>query len=361
MNNIDKKIAVIFPRDSEALFNINSTRTFGGASVQMYGIAKELAMRSHIRAFSIIPDYNKIDFLDLKYFNLVKYSRPGSCFFIKGFCFLLKILKIRPDVIIQHGLTRESRYLSLFCRLLRIKLIFMFAHDIEAYGLSQTRRNRIRFFKNFLRRTDILITQNIFQKQYIQNRYDITSKIIHNGFEISGYSKPSVKNVLWVARCEAWKRPEIFIELARQNPDKNFIMICPPANDEKYYHEITEAASDTLNLEFIRFVPLSEIDDYFKNASVFVNTSSAEGFPQTFIQACMNGLPILSLEVNPDKFITAQACGMCCDGDFSVLCDGLNSILSNNDLFSGLSQNAYNYALKNHNIRNNVNSILEAL
>jgi len=36
------KISIIFPKDSEAIFNTGSTRTFGGATVQMYLFAKEL-------------------------------------------------------------------------------------------------------------------------------------------------------------------------------------------------------------------------------------------------------------------------------------------------------------------------------
>ena len=66
------KVAVVFPKDSEALFNKNSKRTFGGASVQMYLIAKELKKRADVSASSLIPDYSEINFDDSGSFDLIK-------------------------------------------------------------------------------------------------------------------------------------------------------------------------------------------------------------------------------------------------------------------------------------------------
>ena len=37
----DKRIAIIFPKDSSAIFDKKSMETFGGATVQMFLFAKE--------------------------------------------------------------------------------------------------------------------------------------------------------------------------------------------------------------------------------------------------------------------------------------------------------------------------------
>ena len=58
------RVITIFPKDSEAIFNKNSTRTFGGATVQMYLISKELGCRDDIECYSFITNYKQIDFED---------------------------------------------------------------------------------------------------------------------------------------------------------------------------------------------------------------------------------------------------------------------------------------------------------
>ena len=42
------------------------------------------------------------------------------------------------------------------------------------------------------------------------------------------------------------------------------------------------------NLELYEDVPWNKIDTYFSNARVFVNTSTHEGFPNTFVQAALS-------------------------------------------------------------------------
>lgn len=357
------KIGIFFPKNSEALFDVSCNSTFGGASVQMYRIAKELSRYPNILTLSLIPSYNTIDFGDKEYFNLVKLYKPGSGSLRKLISFFCFMIIQRPDYIIQRGLTKESCYLASMCKIFRIKMVFMFAHDCEVEGLSQTSRILVSPFKKLLKDAYFLITQNNYQYKYLVDNYNITSQIIYSGFELGVFQKKSVsvKNVLWVARCDNWKKPELFIRLAELNPDYNFTMICPISVDEVFYEIIKNDASRVENLEFIPFVPLNEIDAYFARASVFVNTSDLEGFPQTFLQATMNAVVILSLNVNPENFITKNKCGFCCDGNFDIMNQRLHEMFTSETLFAELSLNAYNYAETYHNIRINVNRILNTL
>ena len=38
-------------------------------------------------------------------------------------------------------------------------------------------------------------------------------------------------------------------------------------------------------------------------SKILINTSSFEGFPNTFVQAWANGVPVISLKVDPDNII----------------------------------------------------------
>ena len=53
-----------------------------------------------------------------------------------------------------------------------------------------------------------------------------------------------------------------------------------------YYDGIKEEAERIPNLEFVGFVPYPDVNEYFNNASLLVNTSSVEGFQ---IRSCRHG------------------------------------------------------------------------
>lgn len=357
------KIFIIFPKDSEALFNKNSKRTFGGASVQMYNIAKELSNYNNIDVYSIIPEYKQINFDDKDKFRLIKIYNETDNILLKFIKFLKKIFLLRPHAIIQHGLTTESCILAFFCWMLKIKFVFMFAHDVEVRGLRQSDNSKVKLFKLLLKCSYALITQNKYQEQTLLRNYKKNSLILYNGFEIK--EKLNLKNknkfILWVARCDSWKKPDLFIKLAKRNKAIQFVMICPKSSDQKYYDRIQKEAKKIKNLEFIEFVPYYEIEEYFKKALLFVNTSLHEGFPQTFIQAWMFSTPIISLHVNPDEIITKYECGIFCNGDFELMNRGLHRLYSDKVLYKQMAKNAFEYAWKFHNVKNNVKELLSIL
>lgn len=360
---LPKKIAVIFPKDSEAIFDHTIKRTFGGASVQMLNIAKELSKYEDFTTFFVLPAYKSVDSEIKKQYKIVQLYDEDDTAIVKAFKFVKFSLKTKLDVIIQRGPTSESCLLAFVCWLLNINFIFMFAHDVEVNGLKQSDQTKVFLFfllRNFAHK---IITQNKYQQETLLRKYKCDSAIIYNGFEIEkGIQKKEKRNyILWVARCDKWKQPEIFIELAIKNPNLQFCMICPKSNDENYYEIVKNKALKVKNLQFIEFVPYNEIDMYFKKSYLFINTSLYEGFPQTFIQATMNAVPIISLQVNPEDFLNVYQCGYCCKGDFEILNKKVNELWGDNAKYKTLSNNAYTYAYNNHNIAINVKKIIQLI
>lgn len=356
------RIAVIFPKDSEAIFNENLKRTFGGATVQMYLIAKELNKDKDLKIFSLIQNYRTIKFNDINQFNIIKTFNENDGLINKISKFFKEIDKIKPNVIIQHGLTLFSCLLAKYCKKKGIKFVFMFASDIETNGKYQNNSKKCLLFKMLLKNSYLLITQNRYQHKKLKEDHNINSKMIYNGFELkSRITKKNSNYLLWVSRCDKLKRPNLFLELAKLNPKLKFIMICPRSNDSDYFDKIKNKSEEFRNLKFIDYVPFKEIDKYFKLAKIFVNTSYYEGFPQTFIQATMNKIPITSLKVNPNNFLNKYKCGFCANGDFNLMKTQICQLLNNKRLYNKMSKNAYNYAKSNHDIRLNVIKLLELI
>ena len=126
-------------------------------------------------------------------------------------------------------------------------------------------------------------------------------------------------------------------------------MICQQASDDENYETLCREAERIENLTFHRRISYHEIGDYFKRAKVLVSTSEAEGFPNVFIQACLHGVPILSLNVNPDDFLIRHSCGICCDGRMERLVEGLRFLLEN-ERYVELGRRGWAYAEQHHDI-----------
>ena len=359
-----KKIAIIYPKDSEALFNEEAAETFGGASVQLFLINKELNNYSDFKVYSFISNYPKIEFSDIDNFNLVKTFKNKDFFLKKIFIFHKNLRKINPDLIIQRGLTLVSCFLAVYCQVYKIKYIFMFAHDRESKGRYQKNNKKCFLFNFLLKYTSLLVVQNQEQEKNLGLRFRSKIKTLDSGYEIKPIKIRSLQKtyVLWVSRLEPWKNPEMFIKLAQARPKLKFLMIAPLSKNSQLYGEkIYQKADKVDNLEMIKFVSFKEIDYYFRGAKVFVNTSDQEGFPNTFVQAGKNYTPILSLSINPNDFLTKYRSGFCCDGDFGLMVKNLDLLLENKELYQNLSSNIYNYVKNNHDIKGKVIELIQFL
>jgi glycosyltransferase involved in cell wall biosynthesis len=101
------------------------------------------------------------------------------------------------------------------------------------------------------------------------------------------------------------KQPHIFLHIAESLPEKRFVLIGIPDMD-KYTDEIQQRASQLHNVEYLESVDPDKIHEYYKNAIAIINTSKSEGFPNTFLEAWRYGTPVVSLDVDPNRFITTS-------------------------------------------------------
>ena len=138
-------------------------------------------------------------------------------------------------------------------------------------------------------------------------------------------------------------------------------MVCNEGSDQEHYSHIRQLAQGVKNLDFLSHVPADEMDAIFQKSLILVNTSDDEGFPQVFIQAAMNKVPIVSLNVNPDSFITKYKCGVVCNGDEMFMGKSIQSLLNTSQKYAQLSTNVYSYAIENHDINKNAKELYQLM
>jgi glycosyltransferase involved in cell wall biosynthesis len=163
-----------------------------------------------------------------------------------------------------------------------------------------------------IRLADQIICQSKEQIHLLKSNFHKDGIVINNmnKFPEEAIIKKNPPIVIWVGTVKPeWKQPEIFLKLAKAIPEVKFQMIGGPSENLAFYEKIKSEACKIQNLEFVGFVPFPQIDKYFSNASIIVNTSSVEGFPNTFIQAWFRGVPAISLNVDPDEIICRYKLG----------------------------------------------------
>mgnify|MGYP000846707277 CR=1 FL=1 len=359
-------IAILFPKDSEAIFNKNSKRTFGGSTIHLYQFAKEL--HGYCKTYTVIPDYGIIDFDDQNKFDLVKLYKENDNFVLKFLKFWKFIKQNKVSVVMQLGLTLQSCFLAIFCYFFNIKFIFMFAHDVESIGLYQNSRKRCLLFYWLLRFSKLLITQNEIERENIIEKYPNFSnkiKVLKKGIDFSLIHQGGTKlyDGIAIARCEEWKNIEAYLDIVQRNPGYKFMLVSPPVPGKEAYHEkIREMALSLSNLEFYSFVPYYDVYKYFSFSKTIFVTSDLEGdWPLTVIEAAATGLPVLSLNYNYGNLIDEYHAGFFCNGDLNQMNENFLRLMNDEKLLKFMSKNAMAYADVNHNSSKNVLILLKYL
>jgi glycosyltransferase involved in cell wall biosynthesis len=79
--------------------------------------------------------------------------------------------------------------------------------------------------------------------------------------------------------------------------------------NESHLRTVMETAAGINNIEFTGFVPYDKVERHFDGASLIINTSITEGFPNTFLQGWSRGVPSVSF-FDPDAYIDGKSVGV---------------------------------------------------
>ena len=343
------RICFIAPK-AYPLFNPAVDEVFGGAEVDLYLLAAELAKDKNFDVTFVTADYGQEKIENIQDVTIIK-SVDFKKNPLAGARRVWQAMNTADaGIYFQEASSWGTFLVALFCKLHKKIFVYRTANEGECDGKFRRRHFLTgKAFRWSMQNAKQVIVQNQIDKAKLQQTTGICSKVIPNAHHLSALPECGRNVILWVGRSAEVKRPELFIDLAEKMPTERFAMICQRATGDEKYEELVTRAGTLENLEFIERVGFDEIDSYFRRARVFINTSSTEGFPNTFVQACKNAVPILSLMVNPDGFLDSYKCGMCANDDSDLLVDMLKRLL-NRDKADELGNSGRRYAEENHDI-----------
>jgi glycosyltransferase involved in cell wall biosynthesis len=349
-----------------------ASKVFGGAEVQLYYLALALAEQDGI-SVSMIVEHPDTEVESVREgVEMITVPREGRYIArlrgwlpVPSLAYLAAMRRADADVYLQRGGALLTGDVALHCRLARRHFAFMAAHDWDCDRHHQRGWQYLpgSYYAAALRRADLVCAQSEFQRSQLERHHGVPSMVQRTAYpDATGADAGLREHVLWAARCLDWKRPMAFLDLAEGRPDVPFVMACAPYDGARAtYDAVAARASSMPNVQFLGFVPFADTEDLFRHARVVVNSSTAEGFPNTFVQAARVGTPVLSLEVNPDGILQLADFGACADGDPAQLARQLDTLLDDCQVWHRQSANAYKYFRQEHDIEDLLPAFMHSL
>lgn len=204
--------------------------------------------------------------------------------------------------------------MAVYCKAYKRRLVFWAQMTHDANPKERTTGQFVGFLQDVgIRLVDTIVAQSIDQQYAFAKNYGREAHLVRSicdriAPEEAKECAPWV-DVLWVGNCHAKKRPEVMFEIARLLPDVQFAMAMNNSNRVRF-EQFQKETEKIPNLRFLGQVPPIEMEQWFSHTRLFLNTSIREGFPNTFLQAWMNGVPVVSLGIDPDNLIKKNHLGL---------------------------------------------------
>ncbi|MCA1795286.1 MAG: glycosyltransferase family 4 protein, partial [Desulfobacteraceae bacterium] len=283
----------------------------GGIILQMYLWASTFSKKGwDVYSFS----ENKSQ--RLEFINFLRYpTKRYIGILIELFYSLVLVLRYRPKIIIIRGATRTLAYLSLYAKLTNSRIVFFAASDSDLQISEEliAADHDKKLFRYGLKRVDSIILQNNLQQDLLLKNYNKSGLVIPNIWDKDRWHHVKTDlglddYILWVSNFRYLKRPQWFIDIAKKMPHLNFVMVGGPV-DKKLFEACESIVEEIPNLSFLGPQSLEYVNALFTKARVFVCTSTIEGFPNTFLQAWSQNVPVIST-FDPSDIIKEYGVGI---------------------------------------------------
>ncbi len=274
--------------------------------------------------------------------------------------------RIQPDVVYQTMRQSYTYVCAQYAKANQVPFVFHCASDMDIEtGLFPDQRITRAFPVLCLEHTLGLrgmkgathhIAQNQKQADVLLSAFGLSSDLVVPPFQELKENMPEKPNgpmrVLWLANLKDVKRPELFIELAKDfvhRDDIQFLMAGRAPESQRHIDALAEGER-LPNFSYLGELDRDGVQREMEQAAIHVNTSFVEGFPNTFIEAWSNGAVVMTLGVDPvDQGMNARGVGFSASS-MTELCDQISKFADNESQRLAIACQAHKYVWASHSI-----------
>jgi glycosyltransferase involved in cell wall biosynthesis len=295
--------------------------TVGGEPVQQTLLARALARRGHDVSM-IVADLGQADGMRYEGVRTFKAYRPDAGVPVLRFIHprwtgLWSALKrADADLYYTSCAGMEVDLLAFFCRQFGKRFVIRSASDSDCDRsrlLVRHARDRA-LYAYGLRRADAILVQSDSQARSLSRSYGLASRVAGMLVEPPMTAPTHDLDVLWVGNVRRVKRPDRVLWLSARLPHVAFHMVggALPGEEALYAH-VRNAAAACGNVTFHGRLSYADAGNLYGRARLLLNTSDVEGFPNSYLQAWVRGVPVVTL-IDPDGVIGREGLGIAAHG-----------------------------------------------
>lgn len=349
------KFCIISPAAYPLITGSSEDGLAGGAEIQLKTLGFALSRCGYSVDFVVKdygqPDYQKVQGVGVYRVPLNHMGKSNLHLLPDIVRFMRTLSRIDADIYLIKLPRHMLLPLGLYARVAGKRVVFIGQVDADANAskLKPTDRSIASWmYRMGLLLTSAIVAQTEIQKSGFEKVFRRDVRVIRNILTME-QAQPVEKEsyILWVGNSGRHKQPELFLELARALPDLRFRMIMSLSGQRPDDVFIRTQLGVLPNVEYLGFVPFTEMADHYKRAALLVSTSNSEGFPNVFLQSWQFGTPTVSLNIDPDGVIERYNLGRL-SKTFEKLVEDVGFLLQKPDLRGRFGHNAINYTAENH-------------
>ena len=279
---------------------------------------------------------------------------------------LYRALKaLNPDLIYQRAASGFTGIAACYAKRHGVPMVWHVASDMEvapfdgAAGLrTLPKRLQKKAIEYGLRNASHIVVQTENQKKLLAANYGRTDATVIRNFHPQPQSevvRSERFRVVWVANLKPIKQPEVYLALARRLQDApiSFAIVGGPSTNPRWQREMDAQIAACPNVAYLGQLDQDAVNAELAASHLLVNTSKLEGFSNTFIQAWLHGVPVVSLNVNPDGLLDGEL-GYCAQGSIDRLVELIADLSRDRARWSSLARHVAESASAQFSMRNAV-------
>jgi len=348
----------------------------GGPASFVPKIAKYLINKGHNVKIICLSDKEHLTYKDD--INVIRINRSSPIIFR----WLKTIVKIysnskKSDLIFVNGLGTETTIANLFIRKKVIRkivgdpvwervynknLIDESFDDFQEnnHGLFITLQKMIRNWS--INKSNLIITPSQHLKNFIDKiGFDKNIFVINNGVNIEQHNKVVLENniiqLLVVSRLVSQKNIDSIIKAVKVMENENIILnIVGDGSEINNLKLLVKKYELDKKINFIGKIENTKLNEYLKNADIFIQASNYEGLPHSILEAMNFEIPILSTDVGGCSVLLNKGeRGYIIPMPVSEveISEGIRTIINNKNEAKSKAKLAKNYLNQEHNFNTN--------